>query len=183
MPVALITGCSTGLGAEIARRLARDEYDLIVTARERSRLDWMDDEAVFRGRVVHKHALTLQDKGSIAAFTDAVYRNVEHVDALINNAGTTIRRKALTISEDQWDEVVDTNLKGAFFLTQAIVNRAVERKQPMRIVNMSSGYGIVAFPERLVYGTTKASLIHMTEMMAAEWAEKNKVELMVGAAA
>jgi NAD(P)-dependent dehydrogenase (short-subunit alcohol dehydrogenase family) len=171
VPVAVITGCSTGLGAEIARRLARDGYDLIVTARERARLDWMDDDMDFHGRTVFKHALTIQDTASIAAFADAVFQEVGHVDALVNNAGTALRVKALTISPDQWDEVVDVNLKGPFFLTQAIVARTVERKQPLRIVNMSSAYGIVGFPERLVYGTAKAGLIHMTKMMAAEWAE------------
>jgi NAD(P)-dependent dehydrogenase (short-subunit alcohol dehydrogenase family) len=171
VPVAVITGCSTGLGAEIARRLARDGYDLIVTARERARLDWMDDDTDIRGRTVFKHALTLQDTASIAAFADAVFREVGHVDALVNNAGTALRQKALTISADQWDDVVGANLKGPFFLTQAIVARTVEQKRPLRIVNMASGYGIVAFPERLVYGTSKAGLIHMTKMMAAEWAE------------
>ena len=170
MPVALITGCSTGLGAEIARRLAHDGYDLIVTARDRSRLDWMDGEDVFAGRNVAKFDLTLEDTGSIARFAEAVGRDFDQVDALINNAGAALRQAALDVSEQEWDAVVGANLKGPFFLTQAIAGRAIERKQPLRVVNMSSGYGIVAFPDRLVYGTTKAGLIHMTKMMAAEWA-------------
>jgi NAD(P)-dependent dehydrogenase (short-subunit alcohol dehydrogenase family) len=171
LPIVVVTGCSTGLGAEIARRLARDGYDLVVTARESARLDWMDDDADFRGRKVFKHALALQDTASFAAFADAVFGEVGPIDALVNNAGTALRVKALTVTPDQWDEVVDVNLKGPFFLTQAIVARMVERKQPLRIVNMSSAYGIVGFPERLVYGTAKAGLIHMTKMMASEWAE------------
>jgi len=173
MPVALITGCSTGLGAEIAQRLAQDGYDLVVTARDKSRLAWMDNDESFRDRIIHKHELDLHDSGSIAALVDALYKDVEHIDALVNNAGAALRKPALSISEDQWDHVFTANLKGPFFLTQAIVKRAVEQKRPMRIVNMSSAYGIVAFADRLVYGTTKAALIHLTKMMAAEWAELN----------
>ena len=143
----------------------------MVTARDPARLDWIDEDEDFRGRTVLKQALSLNDTGSIAALVEAVFEQFEHVDALINNAGTALRQPALAITEEQWDEVVGANLKGPFFLTQAIVARAVEQKKPMRIVNMSSAYGVVAFADRLVYGTTKAGLIHMTKMMAAEWAE------------
>lgn len=171
MPVALVTGCSTGLGAEIASRLAREGYDLVVTARSLGGLDWIDGEESFKGRKVLKHELKLPDSGSIAALVEAVYAEFDHVDALINNAGTTLRKSARTIAEDEWDVILGTNLKGPYFLTQAIVNREAEQGTPMRIVNMSSAYSIVAFADRLAYGVSKAGLNHMTRMMAAEWAE------------
>jgi NAD(P)-dependent dehydrogenase (short-subunit alcohol dehydrogenase family) len=170
MPVALVTGCSTGLGGAIAVRLARDGYDLAVTARESGRLAWMKDHEAFDGREVLPLKLRLPEQQSIAAAVAAAFERFGTVDALVNNAGRTIRESALDTTVEHWDEILDANLKGAFFLTQAIVRRIAAEKRPFRVVNLSSTYGIVGFPNRLVYGIAKAGLIQMTRMLAVEWA-------------
>ena len=170
MPVAFVTGCSTGLGKAIAERLAQDGFDLVITARDRSRLEWATDSAALSGRNVLRLELTLGDRASIDTAVATAFDHFGSFDALINNAGQTVRESALDTTEEHWDEILDANLKGTFFLTQAVVRRIVPEKRPFRVVNLSSAYGIVGFPNRLVYGVSKAGLIHMTRMLAIEWA-------------
>jgi 2-deoxy-D-gluconate 3-dehydrogenase len=170
MPVAFVTGCSTGLGMAIAERLARDGFDLVITARDLSRLEWAKDNKDLSGRTVLPLALALPDRASIDAAVAAAFERFGSLDALVNNAGQTIRESALDATEEHWDNILDTNLKGAFFLTQAIVRKIAPEKRPFRVVNLSSTYGIVGFANRLLYGVSKAGLIQMTRMLAIEWA-------------
>lgn len=170
MPAAFVTGCSTGLGKAIAERLAREGFDLAITARDLSRLEWTRDNENLAGRTVLPLELALPDQASIEAAVAAAFDRFGSLDALVNNAGQTNRESALDASEEQWDAVLDTNLKGAFFLTQAIVRRIAAEKRPFRVINLSSTYGIVGFPNRLLYGVSKAGLIQMTRMLAVEWA-------------
>lgn len=170
MPAAFVTGCSTGLGKAIAERLAREGFDLAITARDLSRLEWTRDNENLAGRTVLPLELALPDQASIEAAVAAAFDRFGSLDALVNNAGQTNRQSALDASEEQWDAILDTNLKGAFFLTQAIVRRIAAEKRPFRVINLSSTYGIVGFPNRLLYGVSKAGLIQMTRMLAVEWA-------------
>jgi NAD(P)-dependent dehydrogenase (short-subunit alcohol dehydrogenase family) len=168
MPVAFVTGCSTGLGRAIAERLARDGFDLVITARDAERLEWAKDNKDLASRAVLRQALALPDRASIDDAVAAAFDRFGSLDALVNNAGQTIRESALDATEDSWDNILDINLKGAFFLTQAIVRRIVPEKRPFRVVNLSSTYGIVGFPNRLLYGVSKAGLIHLTRQLALE---------------
>jgi len=170
MPVAFVTGCTTGLGVAIAERLARDGYDLVLTARDTARLEWVRQHDAFEGRDVLLQELKLPDAQSIASAVGAAFDHFGRLDALINNAGLTVRESALETTEAQWDDIFGANLKGAFFLTQAVAKRVIAAKQPFRIVSLASTHGIVAFPNRIVYGTSKAALIHMSKNLAAEWA-------------
>jgi NAD(P)-dependent dehydrogenase (short-subunit alcohol dehydrogenase family) len=170
MPVAFVTGCSTGLGMAIAERLAREGYDLVITARDLGRLEWATKNNDLSAQAVLPLALDVTDRASIDAAVAAAFERFGALDALVNNAGQTIREAALDATEEHWDQILDTNLKGAFFLTQAIAKRIVAEKRPFRVVNLSSTYGIVGFPNRLLYGVSKAGLIQMTRMLAIEWA-------------
>jgi NAD(P)-dependent dehydrogenase (short-subunit alcohol dehydrogenase family) len=145
MPVAFVTGCSTGLGVAIAERLARDGFDLVMTARDASRLEWIKDNKDLSERTVLPLSLALTDMASIEAAVAAAFERFGSLDALVNNAGQTIRESALDTTEEHWDNILDTNLKGAFFLTQAVVRRIAPDKRPFRVVNLSSTYGIVGF--------------------------------------
>lgn len=169
MPVAFVTGCSTGIGKAIAERLAHEGYDLVVTARDLGRLEWAKG-ADLAGRNVLPLALDVSDKASIDAGVAAAFERFGTLDALVNNAGQTIREAALDVTEEQWDQILNANLKGAFFLTQAIVKRAAAEKRPFRVVNLSSTYSLVGFPNRLLYGISKGGMNQMTRMLAIEWA-------------
>jgi len=170
MPVAFVTGCSTGIGKAIAERLARDGFDLVITARDASRLDWAKDSQNIYGRSVLALELALPDQASIDAAVAAAFDRFGTLDALVNNAGQTMREAALDLTEADWDGILDPNLKGAFFLTQAIVRRIAAETHPFRVVNLSSTYSLVGFPNRLLYGISKAGLNQMTRMLAVEWA-------------
>ncbi len=170
MPVAFVTGCSTGIGKAIAERLAREGYDLVITARDLGRLEWAEKNEDLARQAVLPLALDVSDQSSIGTAVAAAFDRFGTLDALVNNAGQTVREAALDVTEEHWDRILDTNLKGAFFLTQAIVKRIAAEKRPFRVVNLSSTYSLVGFPDRLLYGISKGGMNQMTRMLAIEWA-------------
>jgi 2-deoxy-D-gluconate 3-dehydrogenase len=172
-PTALITGTSAGLGRAIAIALAREGYDLALTELDTGNLKTTLAQPDIAQRKVIAIALDLRSQISIAAaFSDAV-RGLGDVDLLVNNAGRALVRPSVDVTEAEWDDVIDTNLKGAFFLSQLFGRRCIERQRPGAIVSMASTHGVIAIPQRAVYGISKAGLIQMTRMLAVEWADKN----------
>jgi NAD(P)-dependent dehydrogenase (short-subunit alcohol dehydrogenase family) len=93
------------------------------------------------------------------------------LDVLVNNAGVTLRKKALDVTRDDWHGVMQTNLTGTFFITQCMGRHLVASKRPGAIVCMASTHGLVGFATRSVYGISKAAIMQMTRMLAVEWAE------------
>jgi NAD(P)-dependent dehydrogenase (short-subunit alcohol dehydrogenase family) len=93
------------------------------------------------------------------------------VDVLVNNAGVTLRRPALDVSRDEWQAVIDVNLSGTFFMSQQFARRVIARKQGGCIVSLASTHGVVALAERSTYGISKGAIIHMTRVLAYEWAQ------------
>src|SRR4051812_48930174 len=115
---ALVTGTSTGIGREIALALARAGYDLAITELEAAMLGELVGHADFKGRKVHPVQLDLRDQRSIeAAFAEALAR-LGAVDLLVNNAGRALHKPVVDVTWAEWDDVMNTNLKGAFFLSQ-----------------------------------------------------------------
>jgi len=172
-PTALITGTSAGLGRAIAIALAREGYDLALTELDTGSLKTTLAQPDIAKRKVVPIALDLRSQVSIAAaFSDAV-RGLGDVDLLVNNAGRALVRPSVDVTESEWNDVIDTNLKGAFFLSQLFGRRCIERQRPGVIVSMASTHGVIAIPQRAVYGISKAGLIQMTRMLAIEWADKN----------
>jgi NAD(P)-dependent dehydrogenase (short-subunit alcohol dehydrogenase family) len=90
---------------------------------------------------------------------------------LVNNAATNLRKLAVDVTSQEWDEVMATNLRGAFFLSQQIARRLIASGRPGAIVNIASTHGLLGAAERSVYGISKGALIQMTRMLAIEWAE------------
>jgi NAD(P)-dependent dehydrogenase (short-subunit alcohol dehydrogenase family) len=166
--VALVTGASRGIGRAIAARLAADGADVAVTARDPESLaDTMADLASIgaRGLAV---ALDVTSVAWIASAVNAVEVQLGPVDILVNNAGMQRLRPALEVSEDDWDVVLDTNLRGAFFVAQA-VGRGMVARGHGRIVNVSSMAAFKTNPERAAYNASKAGLIAVTKSLALEW--------------
>ncbi len=166
---ALVTGSSRGIGAGIATELARAGADVAVTAR---RLDSVKEtcrkiEAL--GRRAFPVELEVGDLDSIQKVVEQVERNFAPIDILVNNAGINIPRPAIEVTEKQWDEMFDTNLKGAFLCSKEVGQRMIERRQG-RLINVASAAGLIPGHQRAAYCSSKAGLVMLTRVLALEWA-------------
>jgi 2-deoxy-D-gluconate 3-dehydrogenase len=170
---ALVTGTSAGLGRAIAIALAREGYDLALTELDIGMLKATLGEPAVANRKVVPIVLDLRSQDSIKSCFERAVAGLGEIDLLVNNAGRALVRPSVDVTEAEWDDVIDTNLKGAFFLSQLFGRRCIERKRPGAIVSMASTHGMIGIPQRLVYGVSKAGLIQMTRMLAIEWAADN----------
>ena len=168
--VAFVSGASQGLGAAIALALARDGFDVAVSSTNAANLAQTVKGIEAAGRRASAVALNLSEVSGVERAIAAAVAALGPLELLVNNAGITIRKSALEMTPDEWDPILAVNLKGAFFLTQQMGRHLVASGRPGAIVNLASTHGIVAFPQRLAYGVSKAGLIHMTKMLAVEWA-------------
>jgi NAD(P)-dependent dehydrogenase (short-subunit alcohol dehydrogenase family) len=170
---AFITGTSAGLGRAIAIALAREGYDLALTELDIAMLKNTLADPAIAGRKVVSIALDLRRQDSIKAAFERAAQELGGLDLLVNNAGRALVRPAVEVSDAEWDDVIDTNLKGAFFLSQLFGRHCIANKRPGAIVSVASTHGMIGIPDRSVYGISKAGLIQMTRMLAIEWAGKN----------
>ena len=170
-PGAIVTGASQGLGAAIALDLARRGYDLAVTARDVKTLDEVRSELHTLGARVVPIALELSSQESIE---EAVANAAAALplELLVNNAAVTLRRHALEVTPAEWQKVIDINLTGTFFMCQQMARSLVKAGRRGSIVNLTSTHGMVALIERSTYGIAKAGIIHMTRVLAYEWAPR-----------
>jgi NAD(P)-dependent dehydrogenase (short-subunit alcohol dehydrogenase family) len=172
-PTAFITGASTGLGYTIACALAQAGYDLAVTSREIGRLDALLRDPAVQGRKVVPLQLDLRVEADIAkAFAGAV-DGVGDLDVLVNNAGRTLVKPAVEVTWAEWDDVVNINLKGAYFMARTFAAHCIARGRPGSVINIASTHGMTGFAGRTVYGTAKGGLIQMARMLAIEWVGHN----------
>ena len=168
--VALVTGASQGLGAAIALRLARDGYDLAVTELTAPPLGGIVGTLAAQGAHAVPIVLDVRNQASVERAIAHAADAFGHVDVLVNNAGVTQRRLAVDVTREEWQGVVDVNLTGTFFMSQAFAKHCIHAKREGAIVSLASTHGVVALQERLTYGVTKGAIIHMTRMLAYEWA-------------
>jgi len=171
MSTALVTGTSTGIGQVIALALARAGYDLALTELDTAALADTLRHPDLAGRSVVPLALDLRAPDSIAAAFDTAAKELGAIDLLVNNAGRALIKPAVDVTRAEWDDVIDTNLRGAFLLSQHFGRHCVARKRGGAIVTIASTHGLTGLAGRSVYGIAKAGLIQMTRMLAIEWAE------------
>jgi NAD(P)-dependent dehydrogenase (short-subunit alcohol dehydrogenase family) len=170
---ALVTGTSAGLGRAIAVALAREGYDLALTELSTDALkDTLSDPAVANRKAIPV-ALDLRSQDSIKAAFAKATSELGGVDLLVNNAGRALLKPVVDVTDAEWDDVIDTNLKGAFFLSQLFGRDCIARGQSGAIVSIASTHGMTGIAGRSVYGISKAGLIQMTRMLAIEWAPHN----------
>ena len=168
--VALVTGSARGIGAALAVGLAEAGADVAVSDMP-SRLDLageVQQQIEAGGRRSAVYALDVLDLANIRETVERVDRDFRRLDILVNNAGIRIRKPALEITEDDWDAVVDTNLKGVFFCAQAAARTMIPRGSG-RIINIASQLAIVSRPDRAAYCASKAGVANLTRALAQEW--------------
>lgn len=168
--IVLVTGASRGIGAGIARELARAGADIAITARDVQRLDSLRAEIAALGRRCLALVLDVTEVASIEPAIARVEEELGPIDLLVNNAGVNIPRPAVEITEAQWDSVLDTNLKGVFFCAQAVGKRMISRGSGV-IVNVASAAGLIPAEERAAYCSSKAGVVMLTKELALEWAQ------------
>jgi NAD(P)-dependent dehydrogenase (short-subunit alcohol dehydrogenase family) len=163
-PTAFVTGASTGLGYAIACRLAQAGYDLAVTSRDIRRLDGLLRDPAVQGRKVVPVQLDLRIEADIAQAFAAAAGAFGDIDVLVNNAGCALVKPALEVTWAEWDDVVNTNLKGAYFMARTYAAHCIARGRPGCVINLASTHGMTGFAGRTVYGTAKGGLIQMARM-------------------
>jgi NAD(P)-dependent dehydrogenase (short-subunit alcohol dehydrogenase family) len=169
---ALITGTAAGLGRAIAAGLAREGYDLALTEHDTAMMkDTLADPAIADRKAVAV-ALDLRSQASITAAFDRATRELGDIDLLVNNAGRALLKPVVDVTDAEWDDVIDTNLKGAFFLSQLFGRHCIAQRRPGAIVSIASTHGMTGIAGRSVYGISKAGLIQMTRMLAIEWVSR-----------
>lgn len=167
--VALVTGGTRGIGRAIARALYEQGAAVAVLGRDRDRADAAAQELGDRAMGV---AADVGEPGAAAAAAEAVASGLGPVDILVNNAGLTRDGLLARMSDDDWDAVLNTNLKGAFTLMKA-VTRGMMKRRWGRIVNITSVVGLTGNPGQANYAASKAGLIGLTKSVARELASRN----------
>jgi NAD(P)-dependent dehydrogenase (short-subunit alcohol dehydrogenase family) len=166
--VAIVTGASRGLGRTFARALARAGADLVITSRDEERLRGTVDEVAAIGRRTVPIALDVRDQASITRMAEAAQTAYGAIDILVNNAGCNIRKKALEVSWDDWNTVVDTNLRGPFFVAQAVARHMLPR-QYGRIINIGSVTSVFGYAGLAPYGASRGGIRQLTMSLADDW--------------
>jgi NAD(P)-dependent dehydrogenase (short-subunit alcohol dehydrogenase family) len=168
---AFVTGASYGVGAATALALAQYGFDVAVSATRADNLDGTVAQLEALGVQPVVLVLDLGSQSSIERAMADVASAFGRLDLLVNNAGSNLRKLAVDVTWADWDAVMASNLRGAFFLSQQLGRRLIAAGRPGDIVNIASTHGLVGATERSTYGIAKGALIQMTRMLAIEWAE------------
>lgn len=162
---ALVTGAAGGLGKAIADGLARQGALVYGTSR-----DPATAEILAKRYGTEPVLLDQSDLSGVESAVERIYELSGGIDLLCNNAGINAPQKATDVDVDTWNKILNVNLTGVFFLSQAIGKRWIHDGVAGSIVNVSSQAGTVAIEERAAYGSSKAALSHLTKVLALEWA-------------
>jgi NAD(P)-dependent dehydrogenase (short-subunit alcohol dehydrogenase family) len=166
--VAIVTGTSRGLGQSFARALAKAGADLVLTSRNRVSLAPFEDEIKALGRRAVSLDLDVRDQHSIEQMAAAAEDAFGHLDILVNNAGCNIRKPALDVSWDDWNQILDTNLRGSFFVAQAVARRMIARSYG-RIINIGSVTSVAGYAGLAPYGASRGGIRQLTMSLADDW--------------
>ena len=166
--VALVTGASRGLGQYFARALAGAGADLIVTSRRKDDLLPFVAEIETLGRRAVPLSLDVRDQQSILATAEAAEAAFGRIHILVNNAGCNLRKPALDVTWDDWNLILDTNLRGSFFVAQQIAKRMVPH-QYGRIINIGSVTSVFGYAGLAPYGASRGGIRQLTMSLADDW--------------
>jgi NAD(P)-dependent dehydrogenase (short-subunit alcohol dehydrogenase family) len=166
--VAIVTGTSRGLGQYLARALAKAGADLVLTSRNRETLEPFAEEIRALGRRALSFDLDVRDHASIERMADEAATAFGRLDILVNNAGCNVRKPALDVTWDDWNLVLETNLRGTFFVAQAVARRMIS-KQYGRIINIGSVTSVFGYAGLAPYGASRGGVRQLTMSLADDW--------------
>lgn len=166
--VAIVTGTSRGLGQYFGRALARAGADLVITSRDPATLTPFQQEIEALGRKAFPLALDVRDYESIQKMVEAAVAHYGHVDILVNNAGCNVRKPSLEVTWEDWNLVLETNLRGTFFVAQAVARHMIPRKYG-RIINIGSVTCVFGYAGLAPYGASRGGVKQLTMSLADDW--------------
>ena len=166
--VAIVTGTSRGLGQYMARALAKAGADLVLTSRTRESLQAFEAEVKALGRRVVALELDVRKQESIERMAAEAEKAFGHLDILVNNAGCNVRKPALDVTWDDWNLILDTNLRGSFFVAQAVARRMIPRGYG-RIINIGSVTSVAGYAGLGPYGASRGGIRQLTMSLADDW--------------
>ncbi len=171
--VAIITGASRGIGKEIAVYFAKEGASLVLTARSLESLEAVSKEiAALGSQEPFLFALDVKNAEKIQEMTDKTLDKYKRIDILVNNAGITKDGLFVRMSEADWDEVLETNLKGTFLCMRA-VSKIMMKQRHGKIINMASVIGLIGNAGQANYAASKAGIIALTKSVAKELGSRN----------
>jgi 3-oxoacyl-[acyl-carrier protein] reductase len=170
--VAIVTGGSRGIGLAIARSLAEGGASVVVSGRDTGRLEKAAGEIEAAGGAVLAVAADAAKREDADRLVDATRKRFGRIDVLVNNAGITRDQLLVRMTDDDWDRVLDTNLRGVFLMTRA-AGKVMMRQRSGRIINVSSTAGAMGNPGQVNYSAAKAGVIGLTKAAARELAHWN----------
>jgi NAD(P)-dependent dehydrogenase (short-subunit alcohol dehydrogenase family) len=166
--VAIVTGTSRGLGQYFAMALAKAGADLVITSRKREVLTPFEREIKTLGRRVVSLELDVRSQESIEKMAAEAEAAFGQIHILVNNAGCNIRKPALDVAWEDWNTILDTNLRGSFFVAQAVARRMIANGYG-RIVNIGSVTSVAGYAGLAPYGASRGGIRQMTMSLAADW--------------
>jgi NAD(P)-dependent dehydrogenase (short-subunit alcohol dehydrogenase family) len=166
--VAIVTGTSRGLGQYLGRALARAGADLVITSRDPATLKGFQAEIEGLGRRALPLALDVRQYESIQRMVERAVGHYGKIDILVNNAGCNVRKPALEVTWDDWNLVLETNLRGTFFVAQAAARHMVPRKYG-RIINIGSVTCVAGYAGLGPYGASRGGVKQLTMSLADDW--------------
>lgn len=168
--IAIVTGASRGLGQYLARALAHAGADLVITSRTLDSLKEFTSEIESLGRRALPLALDVRDHQSIQEMVEAAWEHYGKLDILVNNAGCNVRKPAVDVSWDDWNLVLNTNLRGGFFVAQAVAKKMIPA-QYGRIVNIGSVTTVAGYAGITPYCASRGGVKQMTMSLADDWGQ------------
>ncbi|MHB8986418.1 MAG: SDR family NAD(P)-dependent oxidoreductase [Eubacteriales bacterium] len=170
--VAIITGAAQGIGKSIAAGFAHAGANVVAVDLYKDKLTEVKSEITALGRKCLTYAMDLRDLPAFDEMVSEVKERWGRVDILFNSAGVNVHKDSIDLTEEEWDFVLDVNLKALFFCCQAVARVMIPQKKG-KIINMSSTFGVVGFPQRAAYCSSKGAVSILTKSLAAEWAPYN----------
>ncbi len=168
--VAMVTGSSKGLGEVSAIALGKAGADVAICGRNQADIDRTVDRLISMGYTCAGFIVEVTTEATVKKGVAAVLDHFGHIDILVNNAGVNYRVPVIEYPEEEWDRVIDTNLKGYYLVAKAVAPQMIERGYG-KVINMSSILGRIGLPNQIAYASAKGGVDQMTMVMAIEWAK------------